>query len=171
MQSSSFTELCCVRLNVAIVWETIMLRKSRCGVSRNVVQEHVKSTMSRSNIHSRKSQIAYPNQEGIFLQIMRYTLDESCIPSTTQHAMHFSDVTWRRFLSDWRVTQNCIWLMDLIVHFRTEDLTCKRGSVGQSEGLLIPAISSVRFRLKPENSNSHGFSYVDPQSRGTKLFL
>ena len=28
------------------------------------------------------------------------------------------------------------------------DLTCKRGSVGQSEGLLIPR-SLVRFRLKP----------------------
>jgi len=70
-----------------------MFRKSTCGVSRNVVQEHAKGTMSRSNIHSRKSQIAHLNQEGIFLQIMRYTLDELCIPSTAQHAMHFSDVT------------------------------------------------------------------------------
>ena len=30
-----------------------------------------------------------------------------------------------------------------------DDLTCKRGSVGQSEGLSIPR-SSVRFRLKPD---------------------
>ena len=41
------------------------------------------------------------------------------------------------------------------------DLTCKRGSVGQSEGLLIPR-SSVRFRLKPDNSNSHGFELHRP---------
>ena len=34
------------------------------------------------------------------------------------------------------------------------DLTCKRGSVGQNEGLLIPR-SSVRFRLNLENSNSY----------------
>ena len=40
-------------------------------------------------------------------------------------------------------------------HF-LKDLMCKRGSVGQSEGLLIPRLS-VRFRLKTENSNSHGF--------------
>ena len=33
--------------------------------------------------------------------------------------------------------------------FYVSVLTCKRGSVGQSEGLLIPR-SSVRFRLKPE---------------------
>ena len=38
----------------------------------------------------------------------------------------------------------------------TYDLTCKCGSVDQSEGLLIPR-SSVRFRLKPKNSNSYGF--------------
>ena len=36
------------------------------------------------------------------------------------------------------------------------DLTCKRVSTGQSEGLLIPR-SSVRFRPKLENSNPHGF--------------
>ena len=36
-----------------------------------------------------------------------------------------------------------------------KDLTCKRGSVGHSEGLLIPR-SSLRFRLNPENSNWHG---------------
>ena len=36
------------------------------------------------------------------------------------------------------------------------DLTCKRGSLGQSEGVRIPR-SSVRFRLKPELSNSQGF--------------
>ena len=41
------------------------------------------------------------------------------------------------------------------------DLTCKRGSVGQSEGMLIPR-SSVRFRLKPENSISNGFELHRP---------
>ena len=50
------------------------------------------------------------------------------------------------------------------------DLTCKRGSVGQSEGLLIPR-SSVRFRLKTENSNSHGFETHGPSIKGTKLLL
>ena len=54
------------------------------------------------------------------------------------------------------------------------DLTCRRGSVtvGQSEGLLIPTMmSSVRFRLKSENSNSHGFELYRPSIKGTKLLL
>ena len=50
------------------------------------------------------------------------------------------------------------------------DLTCKRGSVGQSEGLSIPR-SSVRFRLKPDNSNSHEFELHRPSNKGTKLLL
>ena len=49
-------------------------------------------------------------------------------------------------------------------------LTCKWSSVGQSEGLLIPR-SWVRFRLKPENSNSHGFEPHRPSIKGTKLPL
>ena len=50
------------------------------------------------------------------------------------------------------------------------DLTCKRGSVGQSEGLSIPR-SSVRFRLKPDTSNSHEFEFYRPSNKGTKLLL
>ena len=51
------------------------------------------------------------------------------------------------------------------------DLTCKRVSVGQSEGLLIPR-SSIRFRLKPEKSNSYGFElHTRPSIKGTKLLL
>ena len=50
------------------------------------------------------------------------------------------------------------------------DLTCKRGSVGQSERLSIPR-SSVRFRLKPDNSNSHEFELHRPSNKGTKLLL
>ena len=50
------------------------------------------------------------------------------------------------------------------------DLTCKRGSVGQSEGLLIPR-SLVRFRIKPENSNSHGPQLHRPSIKVTKLLL
>ena len=50
------------------------------------------------------------------------------------------------------------------------DLTCKRGSVGQSEGLLFPR-SSVRFRLKTENPNSHGFELYRPSIEGTKLLF
>ena len=49
-------------------------------------------------------------------------------------------------------------------------LTCKRGSVGQSEGLSIPR-SSVRFRLEPDNSNSHEFELHRPSNKGTKLLL
>ena len=45
------------------------------------------------------------------------------------------------------------------------DLTCKRGSVGQSEGLSIPR-SSVRFRLKPDTSNS----FIDPPTRVLNYF-
>ena len=52
----------------------------------------------------------------------------------------------------------------------TWDLTCKRGSVGQSEGLSIPR-SSVRFRLKPDKSNSHEFEFHRPSNKGTKLLL
>ena len=52
------------------------------------------------------------------------------------------------------------------------DLTCKRGSFGQSEGLLIPS-SSFQFRLKPENrdSNSHEFKLHRTSIKGTKLLL
>ena len=50
------------------------------------------------------------------------------------------------------------------------DLTCKRGSVGQREGLSIPR-SSVRFRLNPDNSNSHEFELHRPSNKGTKLLL
>ena len=51
-----------------------------------------------------------------------------------------------------------------------QDLTCKRGSVGQSEGLSIPR-SSVRFRLKPDTSSSHEFELHRPSNKGTKLLL
>ena len=51
-----------------------------------------------------------------------------------------------------------------------KDLTCERGSVGQSEGLSIPR-SSVRFRLKPDTSNSHEFELHRPSNKGTKLLL
>jgi len=47
---------------------------------------------------------------------------------------------------------------------------CKRGSVGQSERLLIPR-SSVRFRINSKNSNSHGFELHRPSIKGTKLLL
>ena len=57
------------------------------------------------------------------------------------------------------------WLLQYII-----DLTCKRGSVGQSKGLSIPR-SSVRFRLKPDNSNSHEFELHRPSNKGTKLLL
>ena len=50
------------------------------------------------------------------------------------------------------------------------DLTCKRGSVGQSEGLSFPR-SSVRFRLKPDTSNSHEFELRRPSNKGTKQRL
>ena len=50
------------------------------------------------------------------------------------------------------------------------DLTCKRGSVGQSEGLSLPR-SSVRFRPKPDTSNSHEFELHRPSNKGTKLLL
>ena len=63
--------------------------------------------------------------------------------------------------------------------YRDFDVSCKTswlrarkrlGSVGQSEGLSIPR-SSVRFRLKPDNSNSHEFELHRPSNKGTKLLL
>ena len=59
---------------------------------------------------------------------------------------------------------------NLRAHWSSFDLTCKRGSVGQSEGLSIPR-SSVRFRLKLDNSNSHEFELHRPSNKGTKLLL
>ena len=50
------------------------------------------------------------------------------------------------------------------------DLTCKRSSVGHSEGLSVPR-SSVRFRLNPNNSNSLGFELRRPSNKGTKILL
>ena len=63
-------------------------------------------------------------------------------------------------------------MIDLPLGFPINNIisTCKRGSVGQSEGLSIPR-SSVRFRLKPDNSNSHEFSLHRPSNKGTKLLL
>ena len=58
----------------------------------------------------------------------------------------------------------------IYIHIYTKDLTCKRGSVGQSKGLSIPW-SSVRFRLQPDNSNSHGFELHRPSNKGTKILL
>ena len=52
----------------------------------------------------------------------------------------------------------------------SKDFTCKRGSVGQNKGLLIPR-SSVRFRLRPKNSNSRGFELHRPSLKCTKLLL
>ena len=62
----------------------------------------------------------------------------------------------------------CVNIFEIYIF--ASDLTCKRGSVGQSEGLSIPR-SSVRFRLKPDNSNSHGFELHRPSNKGTKLLL
>ena len=45
-----------------------------------------------------------------------------------------------------------------------KDLTRKRGSVGQSEGMLL-ARSSVQFRLKPSTQIPIDLNYIDPQSR------
>ena len=39
-------------------------------------------------------------------------------------------------------------------------LTCMRGSVSQSEGILIPRLS-VRVRLKSEHSNLYGFGHQE----------
>ena len=43
------------------------------------------------------------------------------------------------------------------------DLTCKRGSVGQSEGLSIPR-SSVRFRQNPTSQIPMDLNFIDPQT-------
>jgi len=52
-------------------------------------------------------------------------------------------------------------------------LACKRGFVGQSEGLFYLFIprSSVRIRLKPKNSNSHGFKLHRPLINSIKLLF
>ena len=64
----------------------------------------------------------------------------------------------------------CIYVYICICVYMCLHLTCKRGSVGQSEGLSIPR-SSVRFRLKPDTSNSHEFELHGPSNKGTKLLL
>ena len=65
---------------------------------------------------------------------------------------------------------NCYIVVVINRHDNDHDLMCKGGRVGQSKGLLIP-MSSVRFRLNPENSNSHGFELHRPSIKGTKLPL
>ena len=81
----------------------------------------------------------------------------------------------------WNSTQECYvgWHPPAfaVVSFRTcrvlslfSNLTCKRGSVGQSEALLISR-SWVRFRFKPENSNSHGFELHRLSIKSTKILL
>ena len=64
----------------------------------------------------------------------------------------------------------CMWRVEHVFPCIYVDLTCKRGSAGQSEGLSIPR-SSVRFRQKPYNSNSHEFELHRPSNKGTKLLL
>ena len=64
----------------------------------------------------------------------------------------------------------CFTLATECAYQAQSDLTCKRGSVGQSEGLSIPR-SSVRFRQKSDNSNSHEFELHRPSNKGTKLLL
>ena len=54
-------------------------------------------------------------------------------------------------------------------HF-TFDLTCKHGSVVQSEGLWIP-MSPVQVWFRPENSNSYGFEVHHPSIEDTKLLF
>ena len=49
------------------------------------------------------------------------------------------------------------------------DLTCKRGSVGQSEGLSIPR-SSVRFRLNPIPQILMNLNFIDPPTRVLNYF-
>ena len=49
------------------------------------------------------------------------------------------------------------------------DLTCKRGSVGQSEGLSIPRLS-VRFRLNPTTQILMNMNFIDPQTRVLNYF-
>ena len=58
----------------------------------------------------------------------------------------------------------------LIAPMLPSPTTMNKSSVGQSEGLSIPR-SSVRFRLKPDNSNSHEFELHRPSNKGTKLLL
>ena len=64
----------------------------------------------------------------------------------------------------------CCIQFEIIEIESLSDLTCKRGSVGQSEGLSIRR-SSVRFRLKLDNSHSHEFELHRPSNKGTKLLL
>ena len=59
----------------------------------------------------------------------------------------------------------CIYILYICIYMC---ISCKRGSVGQSEGLSIPR-SSVQFRLKPDTSNSHEFELHRPSNKGTKL--
>ena len=103
---------------------------------------------------------------GIFKKVWIQTYFELVTVDSVQGFYHFS--FWRhrsRLASFFLVLVNCIfWGASF------QDLTCKRGSVGQSEGLSIPR-SSVRFRLKPDTSNSHEFELHRPSNKGTKLLL
>ena len=95
----------------------------------------------------------------------------ACITGAFQHFHACVEGDWK-----WGFFQACSWLAlvagvgGYVLTGVEIDLTCKRGSVGQSEGLSIPR-SSVRFRLKPDNSISDEFELHRPSNKGTKLLL
>ena len=91
-----------------------------------------------------------------------------CVPATSGVAwcLHTCDPMFQSLYFSNRVYLRFLWMHI----YRFTDLTFKRGSVGQSEGLLIPR-SSVRFRLNPDNSNSHRFELYTLSIKGSKLLL
>ena len=90
------------------------------------------------------------------LYLKRFDLTKGLLLDT------FSITVWYKLCRDNHSVT--VWELE---SFSPMDLTCKRGSVGQSEGLSIPR-SSVRFRQKPDNSNSHEFELHRPSNKGTK---
>ena len=91
----------------------------------------------------------------------------TCIQDThlkdTQCHMH--SVSMSMSASGYTCVYLCVGEREIeCVHVCVYDVTCKRGSSCQIEGLSIPR-SSRSFHLNPKHSNSHAFDYIGPESR------
>ena len=168
-----------VRTNVRIRWNLIYKAFHRiclCG-NKPIVRSSFKRDLDAANLrplleqgcgkHAPSASIYFSLRIWyiFWILICRRKVDLGvCVTSVLAKRMRLRNADFRRIL------QPNTFLNQKSALCRNIRLTCKRGSVGQSEGLSIPR-SSVRFRLKPDTSHSHEFELHRPSNKGTKLLL
>ena len=126
----------------------------RCPIILQMQISHVTYECGMSHIHK---------------TLMRHFTDTSAweISRTSMHATFGGGEGCQIWQCGW-ICAFCIFSVKHSLH--DLHLTCKRGSVGQSEGLSIPK-SWVWFRLQPENSNPYGFEVHRPSIKGTEQLM